>query len=98
MYPTRELNHLSSQKARLQRKIIINRNHLVQDVSRVVQPLTILQPFLAVLQAASPLVAQVLGMFIRRTIFPRIRKLCSLLSWSSLLAGILHMLLLSVSK
>ena len=93
MYPTGELSRLSSHKARLHRRLAFHRNRLMEDASRVIRPFVFLKPILVVWQAASPLAILALGMFVRRTLFPRLHKLRSMLLWSSFLGGLLRLVL-----
>ena len=84
MYPQRELIRLEAYKAALLRDIAINRAQCVNAAIRVTQPLVWLDRILAFWRQLSPLTlfaAVPLSFILKRTAFPHLKILGSLVRW-----------------
>lgn len=87
MYPQRELTRLDAYKVALLRDIAINRAQCLQAASRASQPLVLLDRFLAFWKKLTPLTlfaAVPLGFILKRTAFPHLKILGSLVRWGPL--------------
>ncbi len=90
MYPARELTQLAAHKTALQRDITLHRAQCAAAAARVVRPLEWLDWTLAFCRRHSPLAqfaAVVAGLFVKRTVFPRLKLAGSLLRWGPLVVG-----------
>ena len=90
MYPQRELIRLAAYKAALRRDIALRRICCAAAASRLAQPVAWLDRILAILRQLSPvalLAAVPLGVFVQRTVFPRMKILGSLLRWGPLVVN-----------
>jgi hypothetical protein len=92
MYPTRELIRLSVHKARLHRRLAFRRSQLTKNATRVIRPFIFLKPILLVLQTASPLAVLALGVFVRRSVFPRLQKLRTFVRWSPFVLSVVRLI------
>ena len=87
MYPQRELTRLDIYKVALLRDIAINRALCVEAATRVSQPLAWLDRILALWRRLKPLTlfaAVPLGFILKRTAFPHLKILGSLVRWGPL--------------
>lgn len=90
MYPQPDLNRLAAHKAFLRRGIAQRRLQCAEAAVRVARPLEWLDRALAFWRRLSPLAAVAavpLGLFVSRTLFPRLKILSSLARWGPLLLG-----------
>jgi hypothetical protein len=90
MYPDRELIRLAAYKAALQRDIALRRVECQVLAVQVAQPLEWLDRAVAFWRRLSPFArfaAVPLGLLVKRTVFPRVRLLRSLLRWGPLIFG-----------
>lgn len=87
MYPDRELTRLAARKAALRRDIALRRAQCAEAAARVAQPLAWLDRMLAFWRRLSPLAQFAvvpLGFLVKRTVFPRLKILGSLVRWGPL--------------
>jgi hypothetical protein len=90
MYPDKELRRLASQKIALQREIALRRLDCAEAAARVSEPLEWLDRMLAFWRKFSPiaqLAALPLGFLVKRTLFPRLKLLGSVMRWGPLFVG-----------
>jgi hypothetical protein len=84
MYPNQELIRLAAHKAALQRTISLRRVQCAAAMAKATQPLAWLDRMLAFWRRLSPLAqfaAVPLGFLVKRSVFPRLKVLGSLLRW-----------------
>lgn len=87
MYPKQQLTRLNTYKVALLRDIAINRAQCVNAAVGASQPLALLDRFLAFWRKLTPLTmfaAVPLGFILKRTAFPRLKILGSLVRWGPL--------------
>ena len=87
MYPEPELTRLAAHKAVLQRGIGLRRTQCAEAATQAMRPFAWLDRMLASWRRLSPLAqfaAVPLGFLVKRTIFPRLKPLGSLLRWGPL--------------
>jgi hypothetical protein len=90
MYPDRELIRLAGYKAALQRDIALRRLECRALAVQVARPLEWLDRAVGFWRKVSPfakVAALPLGLLVKRTVFPRIKVLRSLLRWGPLAFG-----------
>ena len=90
MYPQRELIRLAAYKAALRRDIALRRTYCAAAASRLAQPVAWLDRMVAIVRQLSPVAlfaAVPLGVFVQRTVFPRMRILGTLLRWGPLVVS-----------
>ena len=90
MYPQRELIRLAAYKAALRRGIALRRAYCATAASRLAQPVAWLDRMVAIVRQLSPVAlfaAVPLGVFVQRTVFPRMKILGTLARWGPLVVN-----------
>lgn len=91
MYPQGELKVLAWRKARLRRKIAVQRDDCAEAASRVAEPLAWIDRALAQWRRLSPFLkfaALPLGFVLKRSLLPRTHLLGTLLRWAPAAFGL----------
>jgi hypothetical protein len=93
MYPDRELSRLAVHKIALRQRIAFNRLECVEAAGRMARPFAWLDRVLAFWRKFSPqaqVAAVPLGIFLARTVFPKMKLLGALMRWGPLAFGIMR--------